>query len=200
MPKNPLEVTILWRRLDGPGHDAAMLVEAAGRAELRGMAVFQDEGGPTALHYTVRCDARWEATSAHIHGWRGTHPVELVITRDEAGRWRLNGAACPAVAGCLDLDLSFTPATNLLPLRRLDLSVGRMAEVRSAWLEWPAGTLAPLTQRYARESASTYRYQADLPGGSLFEGALRVNPQGWVLDYAGLWQAEPTSSPLGMLP
>ena len=190
MDTRPADATILWRRLDVPGHDAAMLVEAAGGAELRGMAVFQDNGGPTALHYTVRCDAGWQTTAAHIHGWRGAQPVEIVITRDGVGCWRLNGAACPTVVGCLDLDLSFTPATNLLPLRRLGLSVGRMAEVRSAWLEWPAGTLTPLTQRYARESATTYGYRADLPGGDMFAGALRVNPHGWVLDYAGLWQAE----------
>jgi hypothetical protein len=109
---------------------------------------------------------------------------------DDGGRWTLNGAGCPAAAGCVDLDLSFTPATNLLPLRRLNLAVGDTAEVRSAWLEWPAGTLTPLVQRYARQSATTYGYEADLPGGDRFASALRVDPHGWVLDYAGLWKAE----------
>jgi hypothetical protein len=55
---------ILWRRLDLPGHDAASLLEADGGAELRGMAVFHDEGGPTALHYCVRCDTQWRTTEA----------------------------------------------------------------------------------------------------------------------------------------
>jgi hypothetical protein len=181
---------ILWRRIDVPGHDAAGLREAEGGVELRGMAVFQDEGGPTALRYTVRCDAEWQTTEGTVDGWCGPRPIELRLVRSHSGGWTVNGVACPAVMGCADLDLNFTPATNLMPLRRLDLAVGQAAEVRSAWLEWPASILTPLTQRYTRRSATEYDYEADLPGGSSFVGVLRVEPGGWVLDYAGLWQAE----------
>jgi hypothetical protein len=181
---------ILWRRLDVPGHDAASLREADGGAEIRGMAVFHDEGGPTALHYTVCCDAEWRSTEASIDGWCGARTVQLRIRRAHPGTWTLNGVPCPAVAGCVDLDLSFTPATNLLPLRRLDLPVGQTAEVRSAWLQWPAAVLTPLVQRYARRSVAEYDYEADVPGAAKFVGVLRVEPQGWVLGYAALWQAE----------
>ena len=173
-----------------PGHDAATLLPMEGGAELRGMAVFRDERGPTALCYRVRCDPEWRTTEGEIRGWSGGRQVELLLRRDHAGRWSLDGADCPAVSGCLDLDLSFTPATNLLPLRRLGLAVGRVAEVRSAWLEWPGSVLAPLVQRYTRRSPAEYGYEAELPGGEVFAGVLRVDPDSWVLDYAGLWQAE----------
>jgi hypothetical protein len=154
------------------------------------MAVFQDERNPTALRYSVRCDAEWRTTEAAVDGWRGAREVQLQVRRGHDGDWTMNGVRCPAVAGCVDLDLSFTPATNLLPLRRLNLSVGQAAEVRSAWLDWPAVALTPLVQRYARRSAAEYDYEADLPGAARFVGVLRVDPHGWVLDYAGLWQAE----------
>lgn len=182
--------SILWRRLDMPGHDAATLAEGVTGAELRGMAVFRDQAGVAALQYQVLCNTRWETTEVHVHGWRGAEPIEVRILRDEQGRWSLNAISCPVVAGCLEVDLSFTPATNLLPLRRLNLAIGQRAEVRSAWLEWPACILTPLVQRYRRESAATYRYEADLPGGDRFTSVLRVDQFGWVLDYAGLWQAE----------
>ena len=180
---------ILWRRLDVPGHDAATLHEMKGGAEIRGMAVFQDEGGPTALRYTVRCDAAWQTTEGTVHGWRGARSVDLRFLRSPSGAWTLNGVACPAVAGCPDLDLNFTPSTNLLPLRRLDPAVGQVAEVRSAWLEWPAAVLKVLVQRYTRRSLTEYDYGADLPGGDKFTGVLLVEPGGWVLEYAGLWKA-----------
>ena len=185
--------SILWRRLDVPGHDAASLREWDGGAELRGMAVFRDEGSPAALHYSVRCDAEWRSTEATVDGWCGGRTVELRVRRTHAGGWTLNSVPCAAVAGCVDLDLSFTPATNLLPLRRLDLLVGQAAEVRSAWLEWPEAVLTPLIQRYARRSITKYDYSADLPGTAKFVGVLRVEPRGWVLDYAELWQAEPAA-------
>jgi hypothetical protein len=181
---------ILWRRLDVPGHDAAGLHQWEGGAELRGMAVFRDENGPAALHYIVRCDAEWQTTEASVNGWSGDRAVELRFLRTHVGGWTLNGMPCPAVAGCVDLDLNFTPATNLLPLRRLKLPVGQSAEVRSAWLEWPGAVLTPLVQRYARRSKTEYDYSADLPGGAQFTATLRVDSSGWVLDYDGLWQAE----------
>ncbi len=182
--------SILWRRLDVAGHDSATIREVEGGAELRGMAVFHDESGPAALNYTVRADAAWYSTEATVEGWCGTRLVELRLRRARDGTWTLNGAPCAAVAGCPDLDLSFSPATNLLPLRRLDLKVGQAAEVRSAWLEWPAGVLTPLVQRYGRRSVTEYDYEADLPGAARFVGVLQVEPHGWVRDYAGLWQAE----------
>jgi uncharacterized protein len=154
------------------------------------MAVFHDEGGPTALHYSVRCDTGWRSTEATVDGWCGARVIELRVRRARGGSWTLNDVPCPAVAGCIDLDLSFTPATNLLPLRRLDLAVDQAAEVRSAWLEWPAAVLTPLVQRYVRRSVDEYDYEADLPGAAKFVGVLRVEPGGWVLDYTTLWQAE----------
>lgn len=187
---SPVGASILWRRLDVPGHDAATLAEGPAGAELRGMAIFRDDGRPTALRYYVRCSDQWHTAEAHVRGWRGAEPIDLHIGRDPQSRWSLNHIACPAVTGCMELDLNFTPATNLLPLRRLELAVGLMAEVRSAWLEWPAAVLRPLVQRYTRESVGTYHYEADLPDGDTFAGTLHGDSFGWVLDYPGLWQAE----------
>ena len=180
---------ILWRRLDLPGHDAATLQLGASGAVLSGMAVFQ-EGGPTALAYVVHANREWKTTEGRVWGWHGPKAIELRLHRDDAGTWTMNGAACPGVEGCMDLDLSFTPATNLLPLRRLSLGVGQSAEIQSAWLEWPEVRLTALVQWYARRSETEYDYESDLPGGELFRSTLRVQPEGWVVDYGGLWRAE----------
>jgi uncharacterized protein len=128
------------------------------------------------------------STKATVEGWCGAQPVELLLRRARATGWTVNGVPCPAVPGCVDLDLSFTPATNLLTIRRLHLAVNQAAEVRSAWLEWPAAMLTPLVQRYRRRSDDEYDYEADLPGEAKFLGVLRVNPSGWVTEYAELWQ------------
>jgi uncharacterized protein len=187
--RSAIPAPILWRRLDLPGHDAATLQVGTDGAVLSGMAVFQ-EGSPTALAYVIHTDREWETTDGRVRGWCGPESIDLRFRRDSVGTWTLNDVPCPAVQGCIDLDLSFTPATNLLPLRRLSLGVGQSAEVRSAWLEWPEVRLTPLVQRYARRSETEYDYESDLPGAEPFRGVLRVQPEGWVLDYAGLWQAE----------
>ena len=158
---------------------------------LEGMAVFLDDA-PTALAYVVRCDGSWRTTDAEIRGWRGADRIELQVRRADTGEWRMNGATCPEVSGCAELDLNFTPATNLLPLRRLALQPGEAGEVRSAWLEWPEPRLRALVQRYARRGPSAYDYEAELPDGTTFHAELRVDPDGWVIRYGELWAAEGT--------
>ena len=109
---------------------------------------------------------------------------------DAEQRWRLNGAECPAVAGCIDIDLGFSPSTNLLPIRRLSLTVGEEAEVRAAWLPFPSLVFDVLPQVYRREGERTYRYES---GGGIFVRMLEVNAVGFVTKYPSLWHAESVS-------
>src|SRR5438132_1248052 len=99
---------------------------------------------------------------------RGGHEedaVQSLACGRPARRWRLNGTECPAVAGCIDVDLNWSPSTNLLPICRLGLAPGQEAGVRAAWLRFPSFTLEPLEQRYRRLDAATYRYES---GGGAF--------------------------------
>ena len=50
------------------------------------------------------------------------------------------GADSRAVDGCRDIDLNFSPSTNVLPIRRLSLDVGDQAAVRAAWLRFPVSS------------------------------------------------------------
>ncbi len=179
--------SILWRRLDGPGHEAARLVSRHDGWRLIGTAVFAHEGEPCRLDYQVVCDPAWQTLSGTVAGWIGERTVEIDLAVGAGRSWRLNGADCPAVAGCLDLDLNFSPSTNLLPIRRLGLAVGAEAALRAAWLRFPSFTLEPLEQRYRRVSAATYRYES---GGGRFATELQVDEAGFVTRYADFWAVE----------
>ena len=86
----------------------------------------------------------------------GVENVHLEIAVDASARWTVNGIPSPGVYGCLDVDLSFTPATNLLAIRRTSLAIGARADVRAAWLRFPELALEPLYQRYERLAESRY--------------------------------------------
>jgi hypothetical protein len=113
--------------------------------------------------------------------------VEFTITRTTEGAWSLNGDVVQRLEGCMDLDFGFTPATNLVQLRRLALAVGDAADAPVAWFDASAGTLDVLAQRYERRSETTYWYQAPRFG---YAGLLEVSPAGFVCRYPGLWEAE----------
>jgi uncharacterized protein len=183
----PADHSILWRRLDQPGHESARLDFQRSAWHLSGAAVFAHGRQPCRLDYRVVCDAGWQTVSARVTGWVGRETVDIEAAVDSAHRWRLNGAECPAVAGCVDLDLNFSPSTNLLPIRRLGLAVGEEAAVRAAWLRFPGFTLEPLDQRYRRLDATTYRYES---AGGAFVTELQVNAAGLVTRYPSFWQVE----------
>ncbi|MBI5578083.1 MAG: putative glycolipid-binding domain-containing protein [Deltaproteobacteria bacterium] len=179
--------TILWRRLDLPGHEIGRLASRSDGWELSGTAVFAHEARPCRLDYFVACDPDWRTVSARVRGWVGGREVDLNVSVDAQRQWRLNGADCTAVAGALDIDLGFSPSTNLLPIRRLALAVGEEAAVRAAWLPFPALMFQPLAQVYRREGETLYRYES---GGGSFVRMLEVNTTGFVMSYPGLWQAD----------
>jgi hypothetical protein len=179
-----VEDTILWERLDRPGHESARLRRRGSEWILEGSAVFAHEGAPCRLDYLVVTDNRFHTASGAVRGWLGEQEVEIDLVAD-AGRWLLNGAECSEVEGAIDLDLNFSPSTNLLPIRRLDLDVGQEAPVRAAWLRFPSFDMKPLEQTYRRLSESRYRYRSD----SGFETELDVLPSGLVALYPGFTRA-----------
>jgi hypothetical protein len=179
--------SILWRRLDGPGHDACRLAQQGSGWQLDGTAVFLLDGRPACLTYAATCDAGWRAQGGQVRGWIGDRPVAFSMARLEAGGWTLDGREVPGLRACVELDFGFTPSTNLLPVRRLALDCGQAADAPAAWLDVSTGALDVLVQRYERRSETTYWYQAPR-----FDYAqlLEVDHLGFVRRYPGLWQVE----------
>lgn len=185
------EELVLWRRLDQPGHEAARLVFHKPFWQLTGNAVFAHEGQPCRLEYLVVCDGGWRTSHARVVGWVGEKRIHHELWVDAERRWKVNGTACPGLAGCVDLDLAFSPSTNSIPIRRLDLAPGEEAEVRAAWLGFPEFDLEPLVQVYRRMRNGIYHYES--AGGS-FVTDLEVNPAGLIVRYPGRWELEAASS------
>lgn len=179
--------SILWRRLDHPGHEAARLFGPAGSWHLQGTAVFSYEQLPCLLDYRIVCDSRWHTRSARAAGFVGNSPIEIAIAVSANQGWLLNEKEIPELAGCVDIDLNFSPSTNLLPIRRLELAAGEEAEVRAAWLRFPSFKLEPLVQVYRRIDETTYRYESN---GGEFVTELTVNKTGFVINYPNFWTTE----------
>ena len=180
--------SILWRRLDRPGHESCYLWSTGVDWRLAGTALVVDEGLPCHLVYSVACDREWRTRAATVSGQigEGHVSVELLVAPDST--WQLDGHVIEGVAGCIDVDLNFSPSTNTLPIRRLGLEIGEEAEVRAAWLRFPSFELEPLVQRYRRLSDDTYRYES-----GTFSAELRVNDDGLVLSYEGFCEVEADS-------
>lgn len=186
MAQNPQLIRSgLWRWSQGTGLERFELLRTDAQWVLRGTILALTPDGPAEARYKLACDALWRTRSAQISLRDACGERALNITASE-GRWQENGQENTTVRGAIDIDLGWSPSTNTLPIRRLQLNVGQSSgAVVAAWVQFPNLLLQPLPQEYLRVSARVYRYTSR---GGAFVAELSVDEDDLVLDYQGFWQ------------
>ena len=135
-----------------------------------------------ACGYLLRCDAAWRVRSLDVHV-AGKGRVSL--RSDGAGNWSdADGTALPALQGCTDVDLSGSPFTNTLPIRRLGDALAQRREIRVAYVDLPKLDVQPVAQAYMRRAPDRVLFESlSRP----FAAELEVDGDGLVLRYEGLF-------------
>src|SRR5215217_5911386 len=91
------EEILLWRRLDGVGHECARLVYHEPFWQLGGTAVFGTDGKACRLEYSVACDAAWRTLHVDVGGWIGPRRIRFNLVANPQRVWHLDGRPCPEV-------------------------------------------------------------------------------------------------------
>lgn len=151
---------ILWHCSLLASSEHASLIELDTEPRLRGIAVLPLGGEPCHIDYDVLCDQDWMPRSCRVRVALPEHVRTIEIRRDDIGRWKCNGTAAPHLMGCSDIDLGWTPATNTIPVRRLDLEIGDTASIRAAWVRFPELDVVPNQQHYTRLASDRWRYRS----------------------------------------
>ncbi len=176
----------VWRRTDGSTveHCRFLLDDVEG-PRLEGAVVGVVDGRPLRAEYAIACTPDWRTRLAEVVLAHGDEVRQLSLAADGAGRWWRDGDELPALAGCLDVDVSVTPSTNVLPIRRLALGVGEARDVPAAWVRVPSLDVQLLPQRYARLAERRWRYESR---GGAFAAELDVDDVGLVTRYGEIWE------------
>ena len=137
-------------------------------------------GTPFTLRYRLEVGADGFVRAGVL---RVSGQASLTLSRTSAGRWQgNNGEEMRDLSGCTDLDLSISPYTNTLALRRLKLRPGQSGEVLAALIEVPTLTRRVVRQRYTRLGPHTYRFE-NLSNGHSAD--LTVDDELFVREYPG---------------
>lgn len=176
---------VVWKNLLLNGTDYCALWRTAEGWLLKGtMAGVIKDQRPILAAYEVHCDEHWFTHRLELQRTVGPDTRSLSLTVAARGTWRNSGRELLAVQGCEDVDLALTPATNTLPIRRLQLAVGQSASTIAAWVQFPELAIQPLSQRYTRVSANTYRYESNTG----FSAEIGVDDLGMIINYSGGWE------------
>lgn len=144
-------------------------------------------------HYLVRTDAAFHTREVRVAYLGG--PV-LHVTSDGAGHWQnaLTGQELSELEGCHDVDVGITPATNTLPIKRLQLVEGERRDIAAAYVPLPDQiTGAFLPQRAEQRYTCLVRDRRYLYEGLFraFSAELEVDAAGLVIDYPETFRRVP---------
>lgn len=173
----------IWQRDLGEGAERFSFRTATGGYEARGDVVATLEGSPLDASYVVEMDAAWVTRRVRVDVKGGG---TLEIQSDGAGHWRrADGTQLPALDGCVDPDISMTPFTNTVAIRRLGSKVGASHEITVAYVLVPELSLRAAPQRYTRLADRLWRFAGiDIE----FTADITVDEEGFVVEYPGLFR------------
>jgi hypothetical protein len=178
----------MWSHLETPGMEHCRVVAGSREIVADGVVLGVENGLAFRLRYEVRCDPQWRVRRVVADLLNDGR--QLSLSSDGAGRWLdESGASVPALDGCADVDITATPFTNTLPLRRLALRRGESADIKVAYILIPELRVAADEQRYtlleASDAGGSYRFEQR---GSGFTATLRVDAEGLVEEYPELFR------------
>jgi hypothetical protein len=187
---------VIWQAVDWMGYEHLYLEEWPNGFIIDGLVIAVLEDQPSRTWYRIEVDREWEFRSlrlAHTDELddAGDGPLDLVeqsheLVRTSGGLWDhdwIDGA--PDLDGCIDIDITATPFTNTLPIRRLALQPGESAEIDVAYVGVPELSLTRTRQRYTRLDGNLYRFESL---DSDFTADISVDDTGLVTDYPGLFR------------
>ena len=141
-----------WQDWSGEGLEHLVLREAEDGVSAASVVLGPGRAEVFAAAYRIVCDAGWRVRRLEVSLVGGDRGLEL--TRDGAGRWTdRSGTPLPDLEGTIDVDLTVTPFTNTLPIRRLHLARGQSETIRVVYVEVPDLTVT-ITNASATRASS----------------------------------------------
>jgi hypothetical protein len=172
-----------------------VLSSVDGGYELTGKTLIVHDGVRVEISYQVETASNWATRSASVEipALAVSHEVTVL----KPGHWLVDGERRRDLDRCTDIDLGWTPATNTIPIRRLQLESRDSATIRAAWLKWSELQFIASDQTYTKIGDSTWRYAS-----GDFSAELQVDDHAVVSQYGDppIWREEESGSEDGSPP
>jgi len=177
----------MWSHVETPGMEHLRIDLTPRGIVADGIVLGVESGLCFRLRYEVRCDPRWRVRQ--VEAGLMNDGRNLKLSSDGEGRWFDEaGGAVAALDGCLDVDITATPFTNTLPIRRLAMKQGEAADIKVAYITIPELRVVPDEQRYtfvgADGAGGRYEFVQKSSG---FTAVIRVDEDGLVEEYPELF-------------
>ena len=184
--------TVFWQPVDGAGLEHLRLRAADAGYVATGLVMGLDHGTPYRLHYKIKCDDSWNTRKVILETHTPAGEAVRTLRSNGNGRWRDDhGAELPDLTGCRDVDISATPFTNTLAIRRTNLRPGHGVTLKIVFVDVPSLEIRPAEQRYTCVERTAHGGVFDYESIDMHEGfkaTLPIDADGLVLDYPEMFR------------
>lgn len=193
-----MDRTVMWMQWNNLGMEQLHIENTSQGMAADGVVLGVKDGNPFRARYQIDTDKTWKVRELSVE-LLNTGGKRLELQSDGNGSWR-DGQETPVaeLTGCLDVDLSATPFTNTLAIRRLGLKPGETVELTVTYIAVPEMEIRAVPQRYTclelNSHGGMYRYEGLFRN---FVAELLVDRDGLVIEYPKtfrrIWSVEEPS-------
>lgn len=173
----------VWKALQNETMEYCDVDITEADVRIDGKIVGMAEDIPVSVTYDIMTDSQWQITSLEVLIEKESQPVWISLQREPGENWTQSGHERPEWKDCIDIDISLTPFTNTLPIRRLDLQPGERREISVLYIDICKGSIEPAQQWYTRLSDTQYGFE----NADGFKAVINVDEEGLVTEYEALF-------------
>lgn len=187
--ENNISMDVMWKTFNGVGLEHLLLLKNHENIKVNSVILAMRDNMPVRILYNIYCDLDWKVKKFDIQIFCDKHK-NIILQSDGNGIWTTDSnELVEDLKGCIDIDISITPFTNTIPIRRLLLKVGESKEIKVVYVDIYNYSLTPVKQRYtcldSNLNGYKYRYE-NLNNG--FTAEFFVDKEGVVIDYPDLFK------------
>ncbi|EPY2274721.1 putative glycolipid-binding domain-containing protein [Clostridium sporogenes] len=184
-----IRMDVMWKKFSGVGLEHLFLSKDDENIKVDSVILTMREDVPVHIFYNICCDLDWKVRRFDIQIFYKKYN-NTVLRSDGNGNWTTEcDELVEDLNGCIDIDISATPFTNTIPIRRLLLKAGESKEIKVVYVDIYNYNLRPVNQRYTclNSNINGYKYRYEnLNNG--FTAEFFVDKEGFVIDYPDLFK------------
>jgi hypothetical protein len=141
----------------------------------------------TIVEYRLEMDNAWTISAVEV---RMSQPAvkSIRLTHNKFGEWVDETLhTWPQLDGCMEVDISLTPFTNSLPIKRLCFKPGESREIKVVYFDLPSFEIKMHPQRYTYLGDNKFKFESLETG---YTNEITFNDAGFVQDYPALFELQ----------
>lgn len=152
--------------------------------QVRSSVIGTDDNIIYKVDYKIESNNLWETTFLEVRSQLNNSTQIISFRSDGKGSWSTDGKPVEKFTGCIDIDISLTPFTNTLAIKRLKLPEQEAKQIKVLYVDILNDQVKPVYQQYKRLSNTQYKFE-NVPND--FESIISVDELGLVVTYPELF-------------